>query len=109
MKGNSYLQIDLQALRENVLQIQQELKPGVKLIPVLKGNAYGLGAVRLARVLSTMDGIDIFAVSHMAEGIELRKAGFRGFLIGECFMKEPDPAQALATFVKRVETSPRTS
>jgi indole-3-glycerol phosphate synthase len=40
---------------------------------------------------------------------ELRKAGFRGFLIGECFMKEPDPAQALAAFVKRVETSPRTS
>ena len=40
---------------------------------------------------------------------ELRKAEFRGFLIGECFMKEPDPAQALATFVKRVETSPLTS
>lgn len=39
---------------------------------------------------------------------ELRKEGFRGFLIGECFMKEPDPAQALAAFVKRVETSPRT-
>lgn len=37
---------------------------------------------------------------------ELRKAGFRGFLIGECFMKEADPAQALATFVKSVETSP---
>ena len=31
---------------------------------------------------------------------ELRKAGFRGFLIGECFMKEKDPGQALANFVK---------
>ena len=37
---------------------------------------------------------------------KLRKSGFRGFLIGECFMKEADPAQALAAFVKAVESSP---
>lgn len=32
----------------------------------------------------------------------LRKAGFRGFLIGECFMKEADPGQALINFIKEV-------
>ncbi|MBQ0057789.1 MAG: indole-3-glycerol phosphate synthase TrpC [Bacteroidales bacterium] len=32
----------------------------------------------------------------------LREVGFRGFLIGECFMKEADPGQALAEFVERV-------
>ena len=39
-------------------------------------------------------------ISNPAIVSELRKAGFRGFLIGECFMKEPNPGQALANFVK---------
>ena len=30
----------------------------------------------------------------------LREAGFRGFLMGETFMKEPDPGAALATFIQ---------
>ncbi len=34
----------------------------------------------------------------------LRKVGFRGFLIGECFMKEADPGQALTAFIQAVET-----
>lgn len=38
-------------------------------------------------------------ISNPAIVSELRKAGFRGFLIGECFMKESDPGQALAKFV----------
>ncbi|MBO6063653.1 MAG: indole-3-glycerol-phosphate synthase, partial [Bacteroidales bacterium] len=29
----------------------------------------------------------------------LRQCGFRGFLIGERFMKEPDPGAALGTFI----------
>jgi indole-3-glycerol phosphate synthase len=34
---------------------------------------------------------------------ELYKAGFKGFLIGENFMKEPDPAIAFASFVQRLK------
>ncbi|HEY0067668.1 MAG TPA: indole-3-glycerol phosphate synthase TrpC [Flavisolibacter sp.] len=35
----------------------------------------------------------------------LRRAGFRGFLIGEHFMKQPDPAIAFAHFVKQLKQS----
>ena len=33
---------------------------------------------------------------------KLRAAGFRGFLIGECFMREADPALALASLIKGI-------
>ena len=36
---------------------------------------------------------------------QLRKVGFRGFLIGECFMRESDPGQALTTFVQAIANS----
>jgi len=32
----------------------------------------------------------------------LRQAGFRGFLIGENFMKTPDPGQALNDFIQKI-------
>ncbi len=42
-------------------------------------------------------------ISDPATIITLRKAGFKGFLIGETFMKEPDPAIAFADFVKQLK------
>jgi len=37
----------------------------------------------------------------------LRKAGFKGFLIGEHFMKQPDPMIAFANFVNELNTKER--
>ena len=36
--------------------------------------------------------------------VTLKKAGFKGFLIGETFMKQPDPAIAFADFVKKLKS-----
>ncbi len=91
MRTNSYLQIDLQAVRENIATIRQEIGPKTGLIPVLKGNAYGLGAKRLAQLFADMDGIDAIAVSHAEEGIELREAGIRQQIL---VMSLPLPFQA---------------
>lgn len=43
-------------------------------------------------------GIDSAKTIH-----ELQRAGFKGFLIGEAFMKEKDPAAACAKFIKEVQ------
>lgn len=37
---------------------------------------------------------------------ELRKAGFRGFLMGENFMKEENPAEGLGKFIKQINKAP---
>ena len=55
----------------------------------------GLGAQR--PVLISESGISSPDVIK-----QLRMVGFRGFLIGECFMRESDPGQALANFVQAI-------
>lgn len=42
-------------------------------------------------------------ISHPDTVRSLREVGFRGFLIGECFMKESNPGAALTEFIQKVE------
>ena len=44
-------------------------------------------------------------ISNVETIVTLRKAGFQGFLIGETFMKEPDPAIAFADFIQRLNNT----
>ena len=48
-------------------------------------------------------------ISHPGVVGRLREAGFRGFLIGECFMKEDDPGAALRDFILQLENYPGAS
>ena len=73
MLHNSYLLIDTDALRRNIRVLQTQTGTA-KLVPVIKDDAYGLGAVPIAKTLIDC-GIDTFAVSHVSEGLELREAG----------------------------------
>ncbi len=41
-------------------------------------------------------------ISKVETIVTLKKAGFKGFLIGEAFMKEPDPGQAFAEFINQL-------
>lgn len=41
-------------------------------------------------------------ISNFQTVIDLHQAGYRGFLMGENFMKEPDPAEALSEFIKQL-------
>jgi indole-3-glycerol phosphate synthase len=42
-------------------------------------------------------------LGHPAQLRELQQLGYKGFLMGESFMKQPDPGAALAEFVKTLE------
>ncbi len=75
MLNNSYLLLDTEALIHNVRVLREE-SGGAKLVPVIKDDAYGLGAAAAAKILINC-GIDTFAVSHVSEGVALREAGIK--------------------------------
>lgn len=66
--------IDLSALRHNY-QLARETT-GAKALAVIKADAYGHGAVRVAQALETQ--ADGFAVACIEEALELRQAGILG-------------------------------
>ena len=71
----AWAEVNLQALRHNYREIKKQLAPGVKLCAVVKANAYGHGALAVARV-AVEEGADYLAVAALSEGLELRQAGF---------------------------------
>ena len=68
---NTYVQIDLDAIRDNLRSVRE--KSGCKVMSVVKADAYGHGAVRVARHLC--NDCAFFGVSSVAEALELRQAG----------------------------------
>lgn len=76
----AWLEIDLDVLVANYRRLQGGLPEGVRLEPVVKGNAYGHGAVPVARSLAGA-GATSFAVATYDEALELRQAGLRGPLL----------------------------
>ena len=70
-----WAEIDLGALRNNYREIKRHLQPGARLCAVVKADAYGHGAVQVARI-AVEEGASYLAVATVDEGIELRRAGF---------------------------------
>jgi alanine racemase len=66
------LDIDLSALAANFRALQAR-QPGVEIAPVVKADAYGLGAARVAAHLVTQ-GARTFFVARRDEGVRLRAA-----------------------------------
>lgn len=68
---NTYVKIDMDAICANIEAVKA--KTGRKVMAVVKADAYGHGAVSVARLLQ--DRVAFFGVSSMAEALELRQAG----------------------------------
>jgi alanine racemase len=73
----AWLEIDLDALVTNLDVVRVLAGPGVRVEPVVKADAYGHGAVPVARALAGA-GADGFSVATIDEAVVLRGAGIRG-------------------------------
>lgn len=84
-----WARIEEEALLHNLKVLQSALPAGCKLMPAVKGDAYGHGAVKIARRLEG-EKIHSFCVASLEEGVELRQAGVRGdiLILGYTLPKE---------------------
>lgn len=72
MNHRTYLKIDLNKLEHNYNCVRNKLPSNIKILGVIKANAYGHGAVEIGKFL---DGkCDFFGVACIEEAVELKKA-----------------------------------
>jgi alanine racemase len=69
-----WAEIDLQAIAHNVRELRRLTRPEARLMAAVKGNAYGHGAVEVART-AIAHGADALGVARFEEAVELRQAG----------------------------------
>ncbi|MCG8579466.1 MAG: bifunctional UDP-N-acetylmuramoyl-tripeptide:D-alanyl-D-alanine ligase/alanine racemase [Bacteroidales bacterium] len=75
-RHKTVLEINLNALAENVKYFRSQLKKGTKLLAMVKAFSYGTGSFEIANLLSHQK-VDYLGVAFADEGIELRKAGIK--------------------------------
>src|SRR5512139_587070 len=69
-------EVDLEALEFNYRQIQKRIPRGVKLLAVVKADAYGHGAIPVSLRLEKL-GVEYLGVAIPEEGVELRRGGVK--------------------------------
>ena len=79
-QGRAWIELDRSVLRQNVSALTLRMQAGCRLMAVIKANAYGHGAVLIARELYSL-GIRSFCVASVSEGVTLRKHGIRGEIL----------------------------
>lgn len=68
------LSINLSSVTHNLNVFRTKLKPGVKVMAMVKAFSYGSGSYEIAHLLQ-FSGVDYLSVAYTDEGIALRKAG----------------------------------
>ena len=89
---NTYVKIDLDAIEANIDAIRSRV--GVDVMAVIKADAYGHGAIQVARLLQ--DKCTFFGVSSILEAMELRQAG----LYNPILILGHTPVRAFPTLVE---------
>ena len=71
----AWVEIDLGAIAHNYKEIRKHMQTGAKLCAVVKADAYGHGAIAVARK-AIAAGAEYLAVATISEAMKLREAGF---------------------------------
>jgi alanine racemase len=79
-RGRAWIELDSKALAHNVEFLRSRLPESCKLMPAVKAEAYGHGAILISKELNRL-GIDAFCVACVQEGVTLRKAKINGEIL----------------------------
>ena len=78
--GRAWIELDTENLKHNVSALRRLLPDKCRLMPAVKANAYGHGAVEICRELNKL-GVRDFCVATVLEGAELRENGVKGEIL----------------------------
>lgn len=79
-KGRAWIELSRSALEANVSYLRSRLPDKCELMPAVKADAYGHGAVIVAKELNHL-GIKAFCVACANEGASLRRRGIKGVIL----------------------------
>ncbi|CAN5705444.1 alanine racemase [soil metagenome] len=89
-ESRAWVEVDLDALRDNYRTVREVIGPGPAIIAMVKADAYGLGVGRVVRALEPLDPY-AYGVATADEGAQLRDLGVRRPI----FVFSPLPPQAV--------------
>ena len=69
----TYAAVDLDAIAHNLTELKKKIKKDVLSLAIVKADAYGHGAVGVARAIQ--NDVDYFGIAELGEAVELRGAG----------------------------------
>lgn len=99
LKRDAWLEINLEAIKQNVNLVRDWVS--CPIMGVVKGDAYGHGAVEVGRTLLN-EGIDWLAVATAAEALELKeKLDFESQITKRLLILSPVPSQALKELIEK--------
>jgi alanine racemase len=75
-KPSTYAEIDLSAIQQNLSTIKNMVSSHVRIMAVVKANAYGHGIIEIARVMEA-NHVSYLGVARLEEAVTLRKADIR--------------------------------
>ena len=94
IRQRAWVEIDQNALSNNVRQFKRLLKRDTDLMAVVKADAYGHGAVRVAQ-MALDAGAKWLAIATLGEGIELREAGITAPILILGAINTPEEVRAI--------------
>lgn len=97
LTDRAWVEIDLSVLSHNVQAITQHLGGHPELMAVVKADAYGHGAVEVAKTVLAA-GATWLAIATISEGVQLRNAGINAPILILGAIRSPEEFQALVKY-----------
>lgn len=91
MHRPAWVEVDLGALKHNLLAIRKQIGPHVKIMGIVKADAYGHGDYEVSKALLNY-GVEMLGIAILEEGIQLRDRGINAplLLLGGIFEDQID-------------------
>jgi len=97
----AWIEVDHEALTHNLASLRRLAGDECSVIAVIKANAYGHGAIEVARTLLA-EGVERLAVATLGEGLALREAGITAPILVLWALGAPEAERAVAAELEPV-------